>query len=262
MTSDSGSKINQLLKTWPIGTVAVSRWLKGQGVSQQLANKYEKTSWLRRIGQGAFIRDGDNVEWLGGLYALEEQLKLPVHAGAKTALELLGYSHFLRMGKGGSRWLFGNPGTKLPAWFKSYSWEVEIHYLTPNLFSKPDLGLTKKNMGTFSIHLSSPERAIMEALYLVPDQQSFEEASLLMEGLRTLRPELVQKLLEGCRSFKVKRLFMLLAEKGNHPWLKRLQLNKVDFGKGKRGLVKGGILDKKYQITIPKNYYPETEGSV
>jgi len=137
---------------------------------------------------------------------------------------------------------------------------MKVHYQAPDLFSKPDLGLTKKNMGNFSLLLSSPERSIMETFYLVPDQQSFEEAGLLMEGLRTLRPELVQKLLEGCRSVKVKRLFMLLAEKGNHPWLKRLQLDKVDFGKGKRGLVKGGVLHKKYQITIPKNYYPEEEG--
>ncbi len=260
MTGDLGSKINQLLKAWPSGTVATSRWLKEQGISQQLANKYESTSWLSRIGQGAFIRDGEKVEWLGGLYALQNQLQLPIHAGGKTALQQLGFAHFLPLGKS-KVWLFANPGTKLPSWFKFYPWGHKIDYFTPNLFSKMELGLTQKEMSNFLIRLSSPERAILEVLYLVPHTQSFEEANLLMEGLTSLRPALVQQLLENCNSIKVKRLFMLLAEKANYPWLKKLSPERVNFGTGKRSLVKKGVLNKKYQITIPKDYYPEIESS-
>ncbi len=37
-----------------------------------------------------------------------------------------------------------------------------------------------------------------------------------MEGLTTLRPRLIQSLLEQCRSVKVKRLFTVLAEACNH----------------------------------------------
>ncbi|MCH7752345.1 MAG: AbiEi antitoxin N-terminal domain-containing protein, partial [Planctomycetes bacterium] len=101
MTSESRSKLNRLLKTWPQGTVAVSRWLKTQGAYQQLVHQYEKSGWMQRIGQGAYVRAGDTVEWSGGLYALQEQMRLPVHAGAKTALQMQGYAHFLPMGKGG-----------------------------------------------------------------------------------------------------------------------------------------------------------------
>jgi len=50
----------------------------------------------------------------------------------------------------------------------------------------------------------------MEVLYAVPQVDSYEEARLLMEGLITLRPRVVQSLLEKCASVKVKRLFMLL----------------------------------------------------
>ncbi|MBI2336528.1 MAG: type IV toxin-antitoxin system AbiEi family antitoxin [Deltaproteobacteria bacterium] len=258
MTSAFGSKINQLLKEWPSGVVVVSRWLKEQGISQQLADKYEKTSWLSRIGPGAFIRAGEKVAWDGGLYALQAQLQLPVHVAAKSALELLGFAHFIPLGKSPIR-LFGNPGTKLPRWFNSYAWENKIQYFTPGLFFNMELGLTQKDMGNFSVQLSSPERAILEVLYLVPKQQSFEEAHLLMEGLVTLRPKLVQQLLENCKSIKVKRLFMLIAEKLNHTWLKKLSLEKVDFGKGKRSLIKEGVFNKKYQITVPKNYYAKSE---
>ncbi|VAW78378.1 hypothetical protein MNBD_GAMMA14-1183 [hydrothermal vent metagenome] len=30
---------------------------------------------------------------------------------------------------------------------------------------------------------------------------------------------------------------------------------RIDFGKGKRLLVKGGKLDTQYQITVPKEFY-------
>ncbi len=74
-----------------------------------------------------------------------------------------------------------------------------------------------------------------------------------MEGLTLLRlrPSLVQSLLEQCRSIKVKRLFMVLAETCNHSWLKNLDLSTVDFGKGKRMIIKGGKLDSKFGITVP-----------
>jgi len=252
MASESPSKLNRLLTAWPQGTVAVSRWLGAQGAYQQLVHEYEKSGWIRRIGQSAYVRAGDTVEWTGGLHALQEQLKLPIHAGAKTALQLQGYAHYLAMGKGGSITLFGSSGTRLPAWFRQYDWGVELRYTTTKLFADdPKAGLTKKELATYAITVSAPERAIMEVLYLVPAEESFEEAGLLMEGLTTLRPRLVQSLLEQCRSVKVKRLFMFLAETCNHAWVKKLDLSKINFGKGKRMIVKGGRLDAKYNITVP-----------
>ena len=91
----------------------------------------------------------------------------------------------------------------------------------------------------------------MEVLYGVPQADSYEEARLLMEGLTTLRPRVVQGLLEKCASVKVKRLFMLLAENCKHAWVAKVDTAKIDFGKGKRMLVKGGRFDPKYQITVP-----------
>jgi hypothetical protein len=91
----------------------------------------------------------------------------------------------------------------------------------------------------------------MEVLYGVPQVDSYEEAQHLMEGLTTLRPRLVQKLLENCASVKVKRLFMFLAENCKHGWAGKVDLSKVDFGSGKRVLLEGGRLDAKYQITVP-----------
>ena len=120
-------------------------------------------------------------------------------------------------------------------------------------------GLSEWKDREFSIRISSSERAAMEMLYLVPQKTSFEESLLIMEGLVTLRPEVVQKLLEMCRFIKVKRLFMYMAESHRHPWVEKLDLSQIDFGKGKRRIVSGGELNPKYNITVPRE---QREGTV
>ncbi len=71
MGSGSASKVNQALKLWPYGTVALSNWLESNGIYQQIAHKYENTQWLERMDHGAFIRSGDKVNWQGALYAIQ-----------------------------------------------------------------------------------------------------------------------------------------------------------------------------------------------
>jgi len=252
MVSENGSKINRLLRIWPHGAVAVLRWLQQQGIYQQLVHAYEKSAWIRRIGQGAYVRVGDTIHWTGGLYAMQAQMGLPVHVGGKTALEMQGYAHYLPFGKGAVVALFGAPGTRLPPWFQQYDWGVELRYITTRLFDNAmNTGLTQKDLGSYAVTISTPERAIMEVMYSLPRDASFEEVALLMEGLTTLRPRMLQVLLEQCRSVKVKRLFMYLAEDCNHAWVQKLDVSRVGFGKGKRMLVKGGRFNAKYNITVP-----------
>jgi len=250
--SQNSSKINRLLKKWPRKTVAVQSWLTQMGVSRQLVAAYQKTAWLNRVGRGAFMLADEPIDWSGGLYAIQTQMGLSIHVGGKTALQMHGYAHFLPLGFGAPVSLFGQPDVKLPAWFRSYNWGVDIGYFTTNLFSdETNLGLTTKQIDTYNIIISTTERAMMEVLYLIPQAESFEEAKLLMEGLTTLRPRLVQSLLETCDSVKVKRLFMLLAEKCHHGWLEQLDLSRVQFGKGKRVIGEGGRFNSKYQISVP-----------
>lgn len=254
MSSEIGKKINHVFKNWPQGTVAVSSWLEEQGISQQLTYKYEQTNWVKSIGHGAFIKSGDHVNWQGAFYAVQKQLGLPIHLAAKTALELQGHSHFVSTGNRQLVFLFGAPSSKLPSWFKRHNWDTNIEHIRTRFLSSisPTIGLARVNLGSFALQVSSRERAILEALYLVPDQQSYEEAKLLLEGLDTLDPKVLQTLLEQCESIKVKRLFMHLAEISSHAWVKKIDLTKVNFGKGKRVIAKGGIFDSKYEITVPK----------
>ena len=73
-----------------------------------------------------------------------------------------------------------------------------------------------------------------------------------LDGLTTLRPSVVQELLETCTSAKVKRFFLWSAETHQHAWVSRLDASRIDMGKGKRQLYKGGVFDQKYQITVPR----------
>jgi hypothetical protein len=100
--------------------------------------------------------------------------------------------------------------------------------------------------------MSSPERAIMELLDEVPERETFHQADMLMEGLRNLSPRRLQNLLVNCRSVKVKRLFFWFSERHNHAWLPKLKRKEIDLGSGKRMLVRGGKLDRKFNITVPE----------
>lgn len=227
-----------------------SSWLAANGYSHGLQQRYRESRWLESIGQGAMIRAGDQVGYEGAIYALQEQAGSTVHPGGKTALAYLGKAHYLEMNVKTVS-LFGRKGEKPPVWFEKRDWNVRIDY-QPTSFLPPDLGLTEFELKNFSIRISGAVRAMLECLYLAREKQDLIECYELMEGLNNLRPDQVQALLEKCRSVKVKRLFLYLAEKTGHSWLSRLNTAQIDLGKGKRSLVRGGVFVEKYQITVPK----------
>lgn len=250
MSTLEASKINRLLATQPKGTVLLSAWLTENGYSPELQKRYRKSNWLTSIGTGAMIRTGDEVDYLGAIYALQRQAGLSIHPGAKNALVLQGKGHYLEMGKRKVH-LFGGKSETLPTWFKSKQWNASIEYHATS-FLPADAGLMEYETNTFSVNISGPARAIMECLYLAPSKLDLVECYHLMEGLNTLRPNQVQPLLESCTSVKVKRLFLYMAEKAGHQWFSKININTVDLGSGKRSLVKNGVYKSKYRITVPK----------
>ncbi|MEE4277429.1 MAG: type IV toxin-antitoxin system AbiEi family antitoxin [Halieaceae bacterium] len=244
-----GSKINQLLQQWPPGNVATLRWLNTRGVDHRLADKYVQSGWLERLGHGAYKRAGASVDWLGAVHALQTQLALAVHPGGITAIELRGYTHYLSLGARAVV-LFGNPGTKLPAWFEAHAWSRPVTLVTTGVFAGTEKTTSTVPVDEVDLEVATLERAALEMMYLVPKRQSYEEAYQVMESLTSLRPKVVQHLLESCTSVKIKRVFMHAAERANHSWLKRLDLSKVDFGSGRRTIHAGGRLDKKYDLVV------------
>jgi hypothetical protein len=250
MSTNKRTKINQFLDDHKPGTVCLASWLEDQGISYELQKRYRKSGWLESVGKGAFKRPKEEVRWQGGLYALQTQANSPIHAGAITALAMHGLAHYLRVA-GEKVFLFSPYKTNLPTWYKNYPWGNPIKHVQTS-FLPAELGLQEQELKTFSITVSMPERAILECLFLAPTHFDLVECYQVMEGLVNLRPRLVQELLEQCTSVKVKRTFLYMAQKAGHQWLSRLERDKIDLGKGKRSLVKGGILDAEFQITLPK----------
>jgi len=257
MSTVKESKLNSLLSTQPLGTVLVSSWLVEQGYSLDLQKRYKKSRWFESIGTGALVRYGDQVDYLGALYALQAQLGSSLHPAAKTALSLQGKAHYLELSMKRVQ-LFGSQEEYLPLWFKRHDWGLAVDYQKTS-FLPPDLGLVDFEHKTFSVKVSSPARAIMECLYLAPKSQPLLEVFEMMEGLNNLRPASVQSLLEACSSVKIKRLFLYLAEKAGHEWFNYLKLEKVDLGSGKRSIVKDGVYVSTYQITVPKELEADHE---
>ena len=251
MSIENKTKINRLINQWTAGAPSATSYLSASGFGRDLLVKYKNSGWLEPFGRGAYIRSGDKVDWLGALYTLQTQLRLSVHAGGKTALERKGYAHYLPA-KQNRVFLYGPRGLTLPSWFKGDRFALQLVVTRTNLFPKDTSeGFTEFKEKDLSVTISAPERAAMEMLHLVPRDVGFNESQLIMENLVTLRPDVVQRLLEICRSVKVKRLFLYMAERQEHSWLSKLDLSKIDLGKGKRMIIPHGRYDAKYQITVP-----------
>lgn len=250
MTALIGSKLNRLMHIQPPGVVLTSQWLGRQGYSAGLLRTYRNSHWLQAIGNGAMIRQNDTVDYTGAINALQNQLNLSIHQGAKTALALEGKTHYLGLGDK-MVYLFGSKGERLPMWFTNHHWEVEIVYVASG-FLPANTGMNETELKNYTISISSPARALMECLYLVPQKQDLKECFEIMEGLNNLIPADVQELLVQCTSVKVKRLFLYLAQKAGHTWFKYLNLRYIDLGRGNRSLVSNGVYIADYLITVPK----------
>jgi len=259
MSTDFGSKINKLLQLQPPGVVLTSSWLKKQGYSPELLRNYRNNHWLEAIGNGAMIRNNDPVDYLGAVFSLQQQLSLNVHPGAKTALSLLGKTHYLELNDG-TAFLFGGSNEPLPTWFKNKKWGLVIRHVTSS-FLPSEKGMVEYEHKNFTVKIASAARAMMECLYLAPHEQDLRECFELMQGLTNLPPNTTQDLLNACSSVKVKRLFLYLAEKSGHNWFNHLNINRIDLGKGNRSLTANGVYISKYKITVPKDLeadeYPE-----
>jgi hypothetical protein len=254
MSTNNRTKLNIVINDWIRGTVKTVTALKRSRITYELIKRYKKSCWIESLGDGAYKLYNDLVEWQGALYAIQEQLELSIHPGGKTSLELQGYSHYLT-DKIRQVFLFGYRGEKLPRWFKNHTWQVNIQYTANQLFPENAVvGLTKYKYRDFEITISTPERAILEMLSHFPEYHSFDECYKILENLATLRPQLCQDLLAICQSIKVKRMFLFIAEHVGHSWFENLNPQAIALGTGNRSLVSGGVLNRKYQITVPKEY--------
>lgn len=247
------NKLNQLMRHWPTGVPLTSHWLKNNGYYKQLVNLYSKNGWIKSLGKSAYTRLDDPLTWQGAVHALQAQLNLPVHVGGLTALELYGVTQYVTFNDLNPTFYLYNLGEKaphIPRWFLN---KFTHCHLEQKLLFSTDVGLSSKEVAGVQINVSSPERAILEILSLVPNKLSLDHANELMESLDRLRSDVMQQLLEFCLSVKVKRLFLYFAEKCNLACFSDLELSRVNIGSGKRVIDEGGRYHKRWLLSLPEN---------
>lgn len=250
MPAGRNEKLNELLANWLPGAVYTASWLRENGYGPDLLHGYKQSGWIRSFGRGAYVRFNDEPTWEGGLYAIQQQLEIQVYVGGITALQLQGYAHYIAPQLSKCH-LYTPKKLKLPKWFRTHEWKVKIKLHISTLLETSDLAKKQIVHNQIPITIAAPERAILEMLSHVNSESSFTHAWQIMEGLSTLRPEIMQALLELCNSVKVARLCLYMAEKNQLQWYKRLKPRAINLGSGKRSIVKGGKLNENYQITVP-----------
>ena len=257
------SKLNWLLNNTSSGSIILQSWLTKNGIQPSLAQKYTQSKWLIKLRSGVYVRPGRDPEWQDALLCLVDQLNVSTHLAGLTSLQYQGKSHYLQI-KNETIWLSVKNKALIPKWFKAFpefiSNEHQWKFVTNNKLE------TTKESDTITLDIkgvtlkgSNPELAAYEVLEAIPKLISFEHAAELFQGLVSLSPKKVESILKRSNSVKSNRLYLFLAHYYNHPWAKRLDESAINLGSGKRQVVQGGKLDKRYQITVPEHFILNTE---
>ncbi len=247
MGVQTSSKINSLVHSKYAGGLMFSEWLNKAGYSNQLLKKYRNTGWLNMVCRGVMSMNDTTHDALVSLACYNEQMGKNCRVAAHSALELSGFNHYVPMGK--PTLMVACADKTIPTWMKSDQFDRTFVPFTTEAFPEPST--TTYKAGNFELLMSSPEQAFMECLLLAPKRYSFMDLYYIMEQLTSLRPDVVQRLLETSTNYKVKRLFLYMADKANHYWVDMLDKSKIDLGTSKMQLTKGGTYISQYKITIP-----------
>jgi len=251
MSLEYKNKINQLLLLGVPNGLYFSEWLKRNGYSDQLLKKYRESGWLASLSKGVMYRTGNSLSAYAALASFDMQFDKQFRVAAHSALELLGFNHYVPMGK--PLLMVAYSRQRVPDWMRSDAFDRTLKLFSTNTFAEPQVATMK--VGDWVLLVSTPEQAFLECLLLATKQYAYMDLYYIMEQLTTLRSDVLQKLLETTQNIKVKRMFLYMAEKAGHYWFDMLDISKVDLGTSKLQLVENGIYIAKYKITVPKELH-------
>ena len=249
MPLESGNKINRLLAEGIPNGLYFSEWLTAKGYSPQLLQQYRNSGWLEMLNRGVYYRVSDQLSAYAAIASSAKQTQHHLRLAAHSALELHGVMHFVPMGR--PQAVVTSDKRRKMLWLQSGLFDRQFEYFfTPQLPSEEAELVTQNGL---QLPTSSQELAILECLYLAPKRYSYMDVYYLMEQLSGLRPAVLQSLLERTTSYRVKRMFLYMAEKAAYPWMGDLDVSRIDLGTGTMQLVEtNGAYISKYKITVPQ----------
>ena len=273
MNQPREERLKPLLNEVPPGFLVDAAWLTGRGIDRKSIFNYVERGWLEHVVRSVYRRpflDNESAStkagWKIPLLSMQRLMGFQLHVGGRTALNVHGFSHYVALGGDETVFLYGNA----PSWLKRLPDADRYETRTLSLFGGETLGIDNRDAALADDDKSSPwrwplsisclERAILELLNELPDKESFHIVDSIFEGLSSLRPSKIEALLHACRSIKVKRLFFVFADRHGHAWRKHLNTDNFNLGAGPRALVEGGKIHPVYNISVPPEYLPVTEG--
>ena len=256
------TKRRRILKhIMPEGVIVTRSWLMDiEELDKHAIDNLVKSGELKVLSRGIYYRGRLDSSWQNLVYTLQSILNSDHVIGGIKALELKGFSHYISASQNQKIPLHGNDS--LPSWLNNISNTISFKRHTRNeLFYGMSRELSEEFTSSFfwregfeKLKISCPERACLEMLNEVPENISFEYADQIIQGMTSLSPKVLQRLINECTNVKVNRLFFWFSSRYDYPWFSKLDNSSVNFGSGNRVLIRGGELDSKYKITVPKNF--------
>lgn len=241
------TNLKQILYQSMPNQIFLTSGLEKYGIGRKDVYAYKKNGWIETIGVGAFIKKGIKPELISGINAMQFQTSYKLHIGGRYALDqYYNVRHFVRDDL--KLELFTSERKSLPTWFKN---TFKKQYTLVNTSFLPSyLGVITQEINGLNLKISSPERALLEMLYV--SDVTTQEAYQIFELMTVLKPGILNELLIQCKSIRIKRLFMYLATQTGYSWVKKLDKDKIDFGSGVRVIDKTGYFNKEYNIIVDK----------
>ena len=199
MGYEKGEKLNQLQRLLPTGLVVTAAWLNKHEYSSALLRKYVANGWLEQPARGIYRRPAGELLWQHVVISLQTLLETPVFVGGRTALEQQGLSHYVSQASPREVHLYF--GTPPPGWLKKVPvkehlvlhrtrrlfkstqmfstgrWSSERQaFLDPNVTIPNDFSLQNWGQWDWPLAMSKPERAVLELLDEIPENESFHQA--------------------------------------------------------------------------------------
>ena len=250
-------KITEIFKKWPSNTIATAKWFSKIGISRQLLHSYCKLNLIERIDHGCYKKSGENIDWPGAIYAIQNQLDLFIHPSGYTSLDLLGIRHHLSVQNRKNIHLSGLPLTVPPRWLLKNDFGVDFVYKTSHIFNNQNFLIDKIFSKNYSIKISSLENSLFEILEDINDSNSFEDAANIIESIINFNEKNIQNVFKNCTSFKVKRIFLFLIKYFSKPIFTKISYTESDLGSGIFQIISNGKFDSEFKITVPKNFKQE-----
>lgn len=253
------SMIN-LEKSLKPGYLVNRKVLYSYGLTRPDVDYYVRSGFLSSFARGLYHRKSDySLTWQEVVASLAD-LGYEAHVGGASVVRDAGLEHFVSVSNSATS-ISLYSAESLPKWLSDTPIQ-EILTATKQswLMKLPGSVYRTQSFGQWNRELkyATLELALLEQLVDAKLESDIVAIDRQLEGMANLSPTRLNELLKLCPNVKAKRLCGWLLERHDHAWIKRIDWNTVDLGKGKRSIIKGGRYNDQWQITVPRKMENQT----